>query len=340
MVDKILSIDNWLLLAKRLGVLLSINDCFENSCKEFEYFTGNKLSIPTLQKHVEYLGEEFSTKVKEESKVYQDVKLESKDTIDMAEFVKSKKEVMYVGVDGTGVPMRSGGTKEAKVGVIFKEESKWYLSPKRNKIIEKQYVATLDNVNGFIPLLFSSYLDMADGKDYTVVCLGDGAHWIWNKYADIFPDRIEILDFYHVSEYIWEVARNTGLADLEINEWVDDQLNMLKESKLSLVLQELNFISKTSDNNSLREAIKKTLTYFESNKKRMNYKAYIQAGLAIGSGVVESSNKVVVTKRLKQGGMHWSIKGAESIIFLRALYCSKNQTWNNFWNNQKDSIKF
>ena len=63
----------------------------------------------------------------------------------------------------------------------------------------------------------------------------------------------------------------------------------------------------------------------------MDYKSYLEAGLVIGSGVIESSNKLVVTKRLKQGGMHWSIAGAESIIFLRALYCSSGNEWNSFW---------
>ena len=51
----------------------------------------------------------------------------------------------------------------------------------------------------------------------------------------------------------------------------------------------------------------------------------------IGSGVVESSNRRVVTQRLKQAGMHWSAFGAEGIMALRATYLSNSTRWSNFW---------
>lgn len=54
----------------------------------------------------------------------------------------------------------------------------------------------------------------------------------------------------------------------------------------------------------------------------------------IGSGVVESSNRRVVTQRLKQAGMHWSKKGAEGVMALRASYLSSSARWSNFWQSQ------
>ena len=51
----------------------------------------------------------------------------------------------------------------------------------------------------------------------------------------------------------------------------------------------------------------------------------------IGSGVVESSNRRVVTQRLKQAGMHWSKLGAEGVMALRAVYLSSSNRWSNFW---------
>ena len=55
------------------------------------------------------------------------------------------------------------------------------------------------------------------------------------------------------------------------------------------------------------------------------------AGLMIGSGVVESSNRRVVTQRLKQAGMHWSSFGAEGVMALRAAYLSNSNRWSSFW---------
>ena len=54
----------------------------------------------------------------------------------------------------------------------------------------------------------------------------------------------------------------------------------------------------------------------------------------IGSGVVESSNRRVVTQRLKQAGMHWSKTGAEGVMALRAAYLSNSNRWLHFWSSE------
>jgi hypothetical protein len=71
-----------------------------------------------------------------------------------------------------------------------------------------------------------------------------------------------------------------------------------------------------------------------NNQERIDYQKYLKMGLMIGSGVVESSNRRVVTQRLKQAGMHWSIKGAEGVMALRASYLSSSNRWSNFWQSQ------
>jgi hypothetical protein len=40
-----------------------------------------------------------------------------------------------------------------------------------------------------------------------VIVLGDGARWIWDLAAEQFGDRVEIVDYYHASQHLWEVAR-------------------------------------------------------------------------------------------------------------------------------------
>ena len=74
--------------------------------------------------------------------------------------------------------------------------------------------------------------------------------------------------------------------------------------------------------------------YLYNNQTRIDYQSYRRAGLMIGSGVVESSNRRVVTQRLKQAGMHWSKKGAEGVMALRALYLSSAHRWSNFWSQR------
>jgi len=46
----------------------------------------------------------------------------------------------------------------------------------------------------------------------------------------------------------------------------------------------------------------------------MRYYELQSKGLMIGSGVVEAACKTLVTQRLKQSGMRWSVGGAQAIL--------------------------
>ena len=69
--------------------------------------------------------------------------------------------------------------------------------------------------------------------------------------------------------------------------------------------------------------------YFTKNKERMRYAEFRKRGLFVGSGVVEAGCRTVVAQRLKQSGMHWTVKGAENIIALRCSILSNR--WEDFW---------
>ncbi|MFO8143134.1 MAG: ISLre2 family transposase, partial [Dehalococcoidales bacterium] len=45
-------------------------------------------------------------------------------------------------------------------------------------------------------------------------------------------------------------------------------------------------------------------------------------GLLIGSGAIESAQRNVVQKRMKQSGQRWTIKGAQQIVNLRVYHQS------------------
>ena len=69
----------------------------------------------------------------------------------------------------------------------------------------------------------------------------------------------------------------------------------------------------------------KLLTYLTNNKQRINYKTYLDDGLFIGSGAMESANKEVVQKRMKLSGQRWTLKGAQQVVNLRIAL--KNDEW-------------
>src|SRR5437588_10844969 len=61
----------------------------------------------------------------------------------------------------------------------------------------------------------------------------------------------------------------------------------------------------------------------------MQYPTYQQAGWPIGSGSVESANKVVVEARLKGAGMRWERHNVNRMLPLRNAVC--NRRWNETW---------
>jgi hypothetical protein len=50
----------------------------------------------------------------------------------------------------------------------------------------------------------------------------------------------------------------------------------------------------------------------------IDYASYLEKGYFIGSGAIESANKIILQKRLKQAGMRWNVDSAQSLLTLRA----------------------
>ncbi len=113
----------------------------------------------------------------------------------------------------------------------------------------------------------------------------------------------------------------------KIKTWTDKRCKELDEGDVEKVIAAMKRLSPTTEEE--KEDIKKQISYFEKNKKRMRYKEFRMQGLFIGSGVIEAGCKSVIGQRLKQSGMHWTVKGANNIIALRC--CLFNKQWEDYW---------
>ena len=69
-----------------------------------------------------------------------------------------------------------------------------------------------------------------------------------------------------------------------------------------------------------------SITNIENNKDKIDYSRYEKNDWFVGSGVIESSNKMVVQQRSKHARMRWSVDGANYIIALKCMDESKH--WN------------
>ena len=73
----------------------------------------------------------------------------------------------------------------------------------------------------------------------------------------------------------------------------------------------------------------KTLAYLEKRQTQLQYPIFQAQGWPIGSGIVESGNKLVVEVRLKGSGMHWADANVNPMLALRNILCSDR--WKEEW---------
>lgn len=321
--------DKWLPMVLELACALGVSSEFPNSHRLFQRWTHLELTEKSLANQVEHTGNILQTQefdFNHQPLPSREPKSTNLDT--------SKSDLLYVGVDGVMTPLnQKQGYKEAKVGVIFWSKDHQKIKGQRGRIRRREYIATLKSRNEFRNRVLLLYHQVATPKPKKTVVIGDGAHWIWSMAQEQFPGSIEILDFFHLSEYVWKVAKAAyPQNEQQQKDWVKTQQQLLKKSQWRVVIKNAQNLKRKKQ--VLIEAITDLERYLTNNKSRIDYQSYLKAGLMIGSGVVESSNRRVVTQRLKQAGMHWSKTGAEGVMALRAAYLSNSNRWSSFWHQR------
>ncbi|WP_309713583.1 ISKra4 family transposase [Armatimonas sp.] len=232
-------------------------------------------------------------------------------------------EVLYLQADGIHTPMEDGSWKEMKVAVVRAE----YFDGR--EMMPSHYISHLGEAATFGKHWEALALSCGSLKSKCLVVIGDGATWIWNLASTHFPRAVQILDFYHASEYVSAVARAVfGEQEAQKSAWLASRLHELKHSHWSsfwFALAELN--------QPTLESLVSLRTYFSHHASRMEYASYLKRGLCIGSGLAESSCKRIVSDRLKGSGMHWSVLGAEVIARLRGFFLGGEwDVFQAFWN--------
>lgn len=240
--------------------------------------------------------------------------------------ISKTPERLYFSPDGTTIHTE-GGWKEVKVGAVFTTAVP---KPGDDPVREMtRYVGTLEDCEAFGRRLYVEGLKLGLGANPEVVVIADGAHWIWNEAEKNLPkERVEIIDFYHASEKLWSLAKLAfGEESPQTKAWAERQAHQLKKGKFRQVLKSLESLCLKGKE---AKAVQRQIAgYFKANESRMRYGEFKKKGYFIGSGVVESSCKHLVASRLKQAGMRWTKKGAQSILQLRLA--ELNQRWDHLW---------
>jgi uncharacterized protein UPF0236 len=259
---------------------------------------------------------------------------------------------MYLGMDGTGVPMRASElagragkqpdgtakTREVKLCAIWSAEGRDASgmavrdpgSVSYNAAIES--VATSDTgsrLSPFAKRVGREARRRGFERAKRRVVVGDGAPWIWKLTEEMFPGAIQIVDRFHVKQHLSEVAKAIYGTPSELGrEWAKQRHAELDAGDIDAIQQALKaHVKKVPEARRCRD-------YLDNNRQRMRYPQFHAQGLCTSSGVLEAGCRVAIGQRLKQSGMLWSEHGANAIIALR---CTKlSGRFEDFWERRAE----
>jgi len=241
----------------------------------------------------------------------------------------SSSEVSNISIslDGTCMLLRDDGWRQSMVGSISLYDLEGermhttYIagSPEYGKeTFYRDFTKEIETIKKTYP-----------GK--TTVGVADGAVDNW-KFLQSFVD-VQVLDFFHATEYMAKVSHAAFKRKFEGKEWLKQSCHTLKHETdgAKILLKEIKSLLKKKISKEKKETIETAITYFTNHLEQMNYSSYLSQNIPIGSGVIEAACKVIIKQRMCSSGMRWTDDGAKNILVLRCF----NETdgkWEQFWN--------
>ena len=164
----------------------------------------------------------------------------------------------------------------------------------------------------------------------TLICLMDGEEPLWAAKEEWLERAVEVLDFFHVLDHLWTIQRSLPKS-FNTDDFVEHHTRMILEGKVDYAVRNLNRLGKEWKlRGKAKTEMQRGIGYFQRNREWMRYDVYLAKGHPIGSGVAEGTCRNLVKDRMELTGMRWERRGAQSMIYLRALYL--NGEWKAFIN--------
>jgi hypothetical protein len=324
---------------RRMQAMVGQEAPFDHGRGQMKVLAGLEVTAKSVERTAEAIGADIAAG--EQREIRKAIQL------DLPVIVGEPIPILYIQMDGTGVPVvkketegrkgRNTGqpahTREVKLGCVF-TQTKWDSEgyPLRDPD-STTYTGAIETAEEFGKRIYLEAWNRGWSRAEKKVVIGDGAEWIWNLADQHFPGAIQIVDLYHARQHLWDVARKLYPND-EVNQKVWMKIHrkrLLDKGKIEKLVLSLRLIDST--NPDVIEKIRLAADYFEKNAARMRYPKFRRQHLFVGSGVIEAGCKTVIGSRLKQSGMFWTVSGANSIIALRC--CHLNDRFEDYWDSRR-----
>jgi hypothetical protein len=299
---------------------------FAKAATLLECFTHTHLSEASVQRYTESVG-----------LAYEAVQLAEVERIerDWPE-VEEGPAKLLVSADGAMVPLLGGEWSEVKT-VVVSEVGEVSEADGTSAVWthNHSYFSRLCDALTFQRLSLGELTRRCLEKASQIAAVNDGAEWIQGFVDYHCPEAVRILDFAHAAERICQIGDVVlGEGSAATLRWREEHLHALKHRGASDLLASLRTFA--ASHLSVPQ-VEENLAYLEKRIAQMQYPFFQAALWPIGSGVVESGNKLVVEARLKGAGMHWSRASVNPMLSLRNAVC--NDRWEEAWQQSAQHIE-
>ena len=309
---------------------------FDNGREQMKLLAALDVTTKAVERTAETIGEDIGAREREQ--------IQRAVQLDLPVFVGEPVPILYVQMDGTGIPVtkaerregKSVGlpahTREVKLGCSFTQTTWDQEGYAIRDPDSTTYTGAIETAAEFGRRIYLEAWNRGWSRAEKKVVIGDGAEWIWNIAEEHFPGAIQIVDLFHARQHLWDLTRLLYPGDeARQKAWILRHQSKLDEGKIEKLVRFLRSLQAPSP--ELAETIRKEADYFEKNAARMRYPDFRKQHLFVGSGVIEAGCKTVIGSRLKQSGMFWTVRGANAIIALRC--CQLNGELEQYWENRR-----
>jgi hypothetical protein len=324
---------------RRMQALIGQEVPFDHGREQMKLLAGLEVTAKSVERTAEAIGGDIAAV--EQRQIRKAVQL------DLPVIIGKPMPILYVQMDGTGIPVvkketegRKGKTdgqpshtREVKLGCVFTQttwDKKGYAVRDPDSTT---YTGAIESAEEFGKRLYLEAWNRGWSRAQKKVVIADGAEWCWNQANLHFPGAIQIVDLYHARQHLWGLARQLYPNDQAAQRaWMKThQKRLLDKGKIEKLVVALRSLD--SQSAELLEKIRLEADYLERNAERMRYPKFRRQHLFVGSGVIEAGCKTVIGSRLKQSGMFWTVRGANSVIALRCCYL--NGRFEDYWEGRR-----
>lgn len=178
---------------------------------------------------------------------------------------------LYLSMDGVLV-QTDQGWREYKLGTLSTtttRPSRRHPGQDELHAQELSFVGEVTDAATFGQLLWCAAARRGVLDAEEVIVVADGAHWIWTLVAEHFPEATQIVDWYHASQSVWQVAHAVyGEGTPRAKRWAKRRLGALWEGKVEQVLKAF------AAHQQRGQVVEEASTSYTNHRQRLRYAEY------------------------------------------------------------------